>query len=394
MVALALGAAPASAPRTVPKRVAAAAPVDSRAAAARAQQLVPRLGNDSFDVREQASAALKELGLAAKPALLAGLQSQDAEIRARCRRLLPQIMDEDFSNRLSALISNKHKQAQPDFPAWRQFVAMVGDDAYTRRLFFEMQRSERELMQAIESGPELTREMLEYRSLEFQSQRSLVYRPGYGQLPIGSAAALFFAAAQPGVKTSEQLAVNLQVLGSHPSVQMAMRSGPQVEPMQRILNAWVSVATGPVTSYQAFMLALRYRLPAALEPALATLKADGVPATSRRGALLVVGMFGKREHAPLVAPLLQDSTPCGTVSLQRRPMEVEVRDTALAVLATLLDIDPGQFGLGRLRDNAWSHFKLDMLGFRSAQDREAGFARWHAWREGHASHSQEISAVH
>ena len=50
-------------------------------------QTVAKLGDSQFAVREQAEKELVAIGLPAKKAVMAGLQSADIEVRQRCRRL-------------------------------------------------------------------------------------------------------------------------------------------------------------------------------------------------------------------------------------------------------------------------------------------------------------------
>lgn len=52
-----------------------------------AAELVQKLGSDSFQAREAASAALAHMGRGALIAVRKGCQSPDAEVAARCRRL-------------------------------------------------------------------------------------------------------------------------------------------------------------------------------------------------------------------------------------------------------------------------------------------------------------------
>lgn len=69
-----------------------------------ARELVPRLGDDAYPVRERADAELKELGTTVSGVLKEALDDPDPEIRHRCRRLLgelagrKQLADLDYVN--------------------------------------------------------------------------------------------------------------------------------------------------------------------------------------------------------------------------------------------------------------------------------------------------------
>lgn len=55
------------------------------------QKLVAELGSDNFETRETADRLLRKVGKAAIPALKKALESEDAEVRARAKRILAEI---------------------------------------------------------------------------------------------------------------------------------------------------------------------------------------------------------------------------------------------------------------------------------------------------------------
>ena len=61
---------------------------------ARIEKLVEQLGNEEFDLREQASEELVEIGVAALPALRKGLESDDEEVKSRAEKLVAQLEEE------------------------------------------------------------------------------------------------------------------------------------------------------------------------------------------------------------------------------------------------------------------------------------------------------------
>src|SRR5271165_1606608 len=71
------------------------------------EELVRRLGDESYPVREEAGKQLLRLGVAARDALLNGVKNSDLEIRRRCRDLLPSILEADRKARLAAFVADK-----------------------------------------------------------------------------------------------------------------------------------------------------------------------------------------------------------------------------------------------------------------------------------------------
>src|SRR5213592_4412783 len=85
----------------VPDLRAAGPPADRE----QAQALVRQLGDPSFARRSQAYRQLREMGKAALPALEAGAEDADPEIRDRCRKLLPLARRTEADLRLEAFLA-------------------------------------------------------------------------------------------------------------------------------------------------------------------------------------------------------------------------------------------------------------------------------------------------
>src|SRR5262245_52245679 len=84
--------------------LAAGPPPQRTAPPAEASALVRQLGALTFPAREEAYRQLLQLGRPALPAVRAGLTDPDAEIRRRCRDLLPRIDRPDLPPRLAAFL--------------------------------------------------------------------------------------------------------------------------------------------------------------------------------------------------------------------------------------------------------------------------------------------------
>src|SRR5262245_56092552 len=96
-----------------------------------APRLVKQLADESFEVRAKAASRLLELGPAARAALEAGLKSEDAEVRAACRKLLGQIQAEGYAEQLDALLAGRLVEGKP-LPGWKRFAAVAGDGEEAR----------------------------------------------------------------------------------------------------------------------------------------------------------------------------------------------------------------------------------------------------------------------
>lgn len=349
-----------------------------------ARRLVRRLGDDSFDVREAASHDLLRIGAPAKEALLEGLQSDDAEIRSRCRRLLGVVLDLDHEARIEAFALDTEGRHDHDLPGWDRYRRLVGNDRTARDLFVEMQRAEPHLLEAVEANPD---DIEGFFSSRCEAIQQVLFKPdarARQPVAVGSIAALFFVASHPNLPMSDQIVSWLHSFSYQPAFVHSMTPHSQnsgfVEPMRKIVGAWVGRDCSAV-NYQNFLMALRYDLPEALEPALATLRdKDNKPFVSFH-ALLIVGRFGSEEHVALLQPLLEDESVCGTYQVGGRESFVQVRDLALAVALHLTSQDHRDYGFEGLRRSPRTLFVPTTVGFVSDEQRTAAIEKWHAWSQ-------------
>ena len=94
-----------------------------------AAKLVEQLGAGEFAAREVAEKQLKELGLSAKPAVLAGLRSESPEIVRRCQGLFSYIRGEE--------VKVAFLKAAGDDDAARTLLAEVLKDAHRAKVLDE-----------------------------------------------------------------------------------------------------------------------------------------------------------------------------------------------------------------------------------------------------------------
>ncbi len=103
-----------------------------------AELLVPKLGSGVFAEREAAQKELRALGLAALPALKAGLQSSDPEVVLRCETLIDRIGKDDAEAFAKAYLADKDFTAKFDHAIWTRWAKLIGDNRGSRELFAEM----------------------------------------------------------------------------------------------------------------------------------------------------------------------------------------------------------------------------------------------------------------
>src|SRR5438067_8890094 len=116
-------------------------------------QLVSKLGNPSFKVREEAASRLVQFGRAVEPVLREGLTYPEAEVRRRCERLIPLALNYDLEKQIRAFLADQDEKNPPALPGWTRFKEAAGADAAARDLFVDMHRIDTEYMEQIEKDP-------------------------------------------------------------------------------------------------------------------------------------------------------------------------------------------------------------------------------------------------
>jgi len=348
----------------------------------RPEEMVALLGHDSFDIRQRAAAALSRLGSKAKPALLSGLKSDDAEVRSRCRQVLAIVLEIDHQEQLEAFTADRDGQEKHDLPGWERFQRMVGDDRGARLLFAEMQRYEPYLLEAAEDAPDALDSMFLDRCQ--QIQRGMVDPDPRARqhASLGTVAALFFVASDSKLDVSDEMISYLHNFSYQTAFQQAMQQSTKRNDafaLRKLLGAWVG-RDSTTNGYQNFMLALRYDLDESLPPALATLQRAEAPSPVVQYALLITGRFGSQAQLPLVEAHLDSTQICGVYQDGAEQHPMLLGDLALAVAIHLAGQDHEAFGFPTLRRNRQMLFVLNTVGFRGAEQREAALAKWHAWR--------------
>ena len=352
--------------------------------AEQADQLVRELGDASFRVRERATRQLIELGVPAKAALMQGLKSSDAEIRERCRRVLVGVLEEDYQARVDRFEADRQGAQEHDLPGWPRYRGLVGDSAAARELFVEMQRAESMLLESVTADAEAAAETLALRCEDLQQAVNRPFDDEGRPLSLGSIAAVFFVGSDSRVAVNDRVAAYLHNFSYQPALQTALGGGSKVEPLKRILGAWVARNTGSNNAYPSLMLAMQYDLREGLAPALNLVRQPGNQPQFLQFALLVIGKFGDKQHVPLLEPLLENSGPLFTQNASGQHLRCEVRDVALAVLLHLTGQDFKDYGLGRVQRNAQMLFNTSTLGFPTESARDAAMKKWKQWSSLHA----------
>lgn len=349
---------------------------------AQAGAWVKRLADDRFATRELATSKLIELGIAARPALRAGAAAADREVRFRCNRILAVIEDVDFQRRLAAFAAGMD-DAGTDLPGWNRFRDLYGSDGEARALFVAMQRSEPEVMKAIEHGPQGVSRVVDMRCAEIQQTQRILKQP----VELGQIAALLFAAGDAEINFDAQSGSALYSFCFQDSFTDAIENSAKKKLLRSLLGAWVERSES-WTAYQCLSLAMRYDLKEGLVPAVKVISAPGNQPYLRQNGILAIAKLGDDRHKPLLEELLSDQSHCASQRVNNKNYITQLRDVALAALMIMNKQDPKEFGFDRIQLNETTMFVTSTVGFENDEQRQQVFDKWRKQQAGKSESSE------
>jgi hypothetical protein len=348
---------------------------------AKARELVQLLGSETFEEREDAYERLAKMGRLAKPVLAAALRTDpDAEVRARCRALLPRAAAEDLKARLDTFLADADGQFDHDLPGWSQFRAVAGQTAGARELFVELlgDPTNRALVLAVGGPAGELGALVAARKVELYNWR--LSRPGGARRQATAAdvtALLFaesFAASRQALRT-----VTVSTLFTTPGFTSAvLEPDARGAAVKAVVSKWLDTRDDPVQMYQALSTVANLGFGDEIgRVAARLLGADGALGIHRGTAALTLAQLKAKEHAAALERQLGDETP---VPARPTAHTLQVRDAALVALLLLSGQDPEEYGFSDLARNSSSlRFSYTRYGITDL-GRAAAHTKWKAWR--------------
>ncbi|MEM9187313.1 MAG: hypothetical protein AAGB00_12540, partial [Planctomycetota bacterium] len=115
-------------------------------------RLIAQLGDPDYTTRESAAARLERLGSQALPAVERAARSLDPEVRVQANRLAVVLRERAEAEKVAAFIRGGVDPAAPTLPGWRAFQAVMQNRGASRRVFADLYRSDRALLEAAFRG--------------------------------------------------------------------------------------------------------------------------------------------------------------------------------------------------------------------------------------------------
>ncbi len=349
----------------------------------KAAALVRQLGDRSFKVREEADRQLHGMGRAAFTALQAGLAHPNAEVRQRCKQILPAIFEQEMKARLDAFLNDTDPANDHGLPGWQRFRKMVGSSQTDRELFGRMIRADVRLMDAVENRPKsFVGDRLAARCFQIQMQlqsRDLSVRDS---VQFSDVAQLLFLGCHPDLTLTPAATQLVNALTYQPVLRYRLQTGDHTAAAKTLLLAWIDRnADDANTGNMIANLLMTTGMKEFVAPALRTAANRKLMAYARAQALVAVGRAGGKEHVAKIESIMTDETCVTPFALNNLRGQTQVRDVALAMAIHVCGQKPADFGFEALKANPNFIQSYHYLGFANDEARSAAQKKWATWKK-------------
>ncbi|MEZ6088161.1 MAG: hypothetical protein R3C05_09095 [Pirellulaceae bacterium] len=335
------------------------------------------MASHTFAEREEAAAGILLYGEAAIPLVAAQAEHPDPEVRLRVRVLLARLSHNDFEAAITAFSTG----ASDQLDGWEYAKKMIGDGKGQRELFIEATRLHREMMATLDEDSN-ARALATEKTADSVVHRMMVeFQPPQR----GDAVALLLASADrsmPLPLVAERVIVRSLNYGITTQTMQDALLSPVY---QKLIGFWVRRASDQYRS-AAMVISLQHKVPESIDLALDVVKqyVDSRPkerdneivevreSEILEQAILVIAKYAQRKHLDALEPLFVDARPLAinpdAPEDATVPMQIQVRDVAMAVAIKVLDGDLKEAGYTNPREHAIVVLDTRSLGFPGPED--------------------------
>lgn len=382
-------AAPAAPPANPDPRSLAVPAADQ----ARAKSLVAKLGSRLYDDREQAQAALAEMGRLAIPALTEGLtRNPSAEVRSRCQVLYPRARADDVQARLESFAADTAGKFEHDLPGWDAFQQLTaGCGPAARAVFVEIATSPigRELVIADLAPQDLGARIAARRQEMYTRRVSTPRRPGEAQAEAPVADVLALLIAETRIPSRHIPRTNSStVVYTMPSFVAALAAGNDRARVYRVIaGKWVATRDEALLMTQALTIGTTLELPETATLGARMMGTAGVTAISKASGAMAVAKVGNARHLPALESVFKDESVVRSVGVAvvggvvqpAAAKATQLRDIALAAAILTTGQEPTDYGFDEQAGLRSARFQYTRWSIPAA-DRAAAFEKWAEWR--------------
>ena len=355
----------------------------------KAVSLVAQLGDPSFRRREAAGRELIGLGAEARLALQAGLKSADAEVRSRCKLLLPAAWEADFRLRIDRFRNDPEGKLAHDLPVSLLFLEYGGKKPEVRSQFASMMASRKEAVRLLEMQPTALIGHYEDRLIaihELDADRITMMRDGslLSDLRLETEELNFWLIAfadarvrtEPTIFKKSYFANLLKEAGAYRHSKNAATKALLSTTLSAVLSCVMHDGNAEQFATQIFDVAESRELAGMSDAAASLLSAPNPgPNPPIDRAMGFLGLHGQDRHLANLKAYLNDPRPLSVGYFQG--CTTQYRDFALGMSLRIRGLNPQDFGFRfATKDGVPKPYSY---GFKSEEERAQAFDMYRDW---------------
>ncbi|QDU75563.1 hypothetical protein Pan97_25960 [Bremerella volcania] len=353
------------------------------------EELIAQLGDEQYQVREDAEAQIMKRGADMLPLLREARRSPDPEIRLRAITLYKQLSDrvrEDNFNRFTDMAKDV------DLPGWNRFKERHGDTRATRKLYVSILKDEWDVIAALETQPQMMDYLLFQRANKIRED---LYGPNHVQISEGTAAAMLHATSFDDIRITDPTMDQLKFLLAAPQVTTSLQDPESAGPLLSVFDQWLetNLKSGRFTQEMRFVVlttCLREGIKSGkivakqmLDERASPIYQNGfgqfgaINATQQMMyAMLAIAKLGGKEDIEYLSKYFDDETEVSLPTVQGDQFNTQLKDVALVAVLHISGENPKDFGYPRISTDPNFLYNIRSIGFTTAEQREQAFQKW------------------
>src|SRR5262245_5253739 len=347
-------------------------------------ELVKKLGDKSYRVREQAARQLLLRGSNSVAALTQGTKDTDPEVSERCRQLLPQAAAIERNEKLAALVKDPSAPPPKGLAGLERFLKITGDDRAARELYGELMGIHHFTLETAEKDPRKASEEFQRFCDEAYNKWQVSIRTGrysYDNLLSNRTdiAYFLFISSDSRVRKNDNGINRSNILLNGNSIPNAINDKGSPA-LRKLFLDWLENEPQYYLQSRGFQMAAQAGVKEALPVALRLLDKKSREPYSHAQVLLSLVKLGSKEHIPVVEKYLDDKTVVTTVNFGNGPaMTVQLRDVALGTAVQLAGQKTTDYGFDNRFGGGGNQLYYYYYGFADDKNRDEAHAKWKKW---------------
>lgn len=345
-------------------------------------ELVRKLGDKSFRVRELAAKELLAKGSEALGALTVGSNDSDPEVATRCEQLLPMAASAERNAKIRELLAEPLGPLPTGLAKLPEFIKITGDSKANRQLYAEMLGVHHQIIENLDKDPKKASRLMSDFATEAYNRWQQGTRAGrysYDTMLNNQAEVALFLFTRSHKNLTEDInqANRYNMLLNATKLRTSISGTEANEGIKKLFLVWLLNEKQAFLSSRGLQIASDAGMKEALPIALKLIESKSLASYQRGQAMISVIKLGTKENVKDLEKFLTDKTVIGTINFGNgKPLTAQVRDVAMGVSIILQGKQLVDFGYDNTRFGGGTPTSYYYYGFPDDEAREAAIKKY------------------